>query len=203
MIAALLVASLTGCMNNPLSAPFDAVIEAPPSVSLAWGEAYNSLNEGIGAVIVGDFIVYDSVDDMPLENIEVEVFSNSGGVYILPPEALRTADYPAIPDGMSLSDCEDEDGNFDNTAYEWCGWVYDSLTGEYYEFGSDYADNDDQGQPYRPNYYIGATDSRGLLRVYIYVDALATDGESYQDAQIVGSIGHDSSAFEVGPGDAG
>lgn len=200
MIAALLIASLSGCMNNPIQAPTTATIEAPASVALAWAEEFNGLNDGIGAVIIGDFYVVDSVTDMPLENIEVEVISNSGGVYLLPPEALRVADFPSIPDGLSMSDCVDEDGNFDNTVYEWCGWVYDTVRGSYIEFGSDYADNGDGGDPFRPTYMTSATDDRGLLRFFAYVDALAESGDSFDNAQIVGSIGVDSASFEVGPG---
>lgn len=202
MFAALLIASLTGCMNNPIQAPMTAVIEAPASVSLAWDDAFNGLNDGIGAVIITDFFVYDSETEMPLENIEIEVMSNSGGVYLLPPESLRVGDYPAIPDGLSLSDCVDENGNFDNTTYEWCGWVYDTVTGSYIEFGSDYADNGDGGDPFRPTYVKSATDDRGLLRVFVYVDALAESGDSFENAQIVGTIGVDTAAFEVGPGGA-
>ncbi|RME26418.1 MAG: hypothetical protein D6798_06770 [Deltaproteobacteria bacterium] len=200
MIAALLVATLTGCMNNPLQAPSTAAIVAPASVKLAWGDSYNGLNDGLGAVILGDFYVYDTVTDMPLENIKVEVTSNSSGTYIVPPEALKRAAYPEIPEGYSLNDCVDDNGNFDSSVYEWCAWVYDTVTGEYYEITGDYADNDSSGQSYRPNYMLGTTDGSGLLRVYVYVDYLFPDGESFANSQIVGSIGHDSSYFEVGPG---
>lgn len=199
MIAPVLLAVLTGCMNNPLQAPFTAVIEAPSSVEIGWGESCNGVNDGCGAVIIGDFVVYDSDTDMPLDNIEVEVMSY-GGAYLLPAEALQVVDSPYVPEGFSTADCLDEDGNFDNEAYEWCGWVYDSVSGQYYEWGGDYADNADQGEAYNPTYMIGATDRNGLLRVFVYVDALTISGESYSNAQIVGTIGHDDAVFEVGPG---
>jgi len=200
MIAALLVATLTGCMNNPLQAPATAAIAAPPSVKLAWGSSYNGLNDGLGAVVIGDFFVYDTETDMPLQNVAVEVTSNSAGTYLIPQEALKLATPPEIPEGYSLADCEDENGNFDTATYEWCAWVYDTVSGEYYEITGDYADNDGSGQSYRSNYYSGATDGSGLLRVYVYVDYLFPDGDSYANAQIVGSIGHDATYFEVGPG---
>lgn len=200
MIATVLLATLTGCMNNPLHAPASAAIEAPSSVELAWVESVNGLNDGYGAVILGDFYVYDTEDDLPLQNIEVEVISNSSGVYLLPPEALQVVDYPSIPEGYSTDDCVDDDGNFSSEEYEWCGWVYDTVSGSYYEFGTGYADNDGDGEAFNPTYMLGATDRYGLLRIYVYVDALAASGESYANAQIVGSIGHDSAVFEVGPG---
>lgn len=200
MIATVLLAVLAGCMNNPLHAPYSAAIEAPASVDIAWAASVNGYNDGAGAIIASDFFVYDTVDDMPLQNIEVEVMSNGSGVYLLPDEALQVADYPSIPEGYSMDDCKDENGNFDNQTYEWCGWVYDTVTDQYYEFGSDYADNGESGDPYRPTYMIGGTDRYGLLRVWVYVDSLPESGDSYANVQIVGSIGHDSAVFEVGPG---
>lgn len=200
MIAPLLFASLAGCMNNPLHAPYSAAIEGPASVDLAWSESVNGYNDGYGAVILADFFVYDTVDDLPLANIEVEVISNSSGVYLIPPEALRIADYPSIPEGYSQSDCIDENGNFDNLAYEWCGWVYDTLSGQYFEFGSDYADNSESGDAFQPTYLIDGTDDYGLLRVYVYVDSLPATEEGFSNVQIVGTIGHDTAVFEVGPG---
>lgn len=201
MIAPLLLATLTGCMNNPLKAPATAVIESTiQSYDIEWGESYNGVNDGIGAVVFFDFWVYDSQDDMPLENIEVEVFSSLDGVYVLPPEALRLVDYPSIPEGYSVADCEDDNGNFDNATYEWCGWVYDTITGQYYEFGSDYADNDESGESYNPTYMIDATDDRGLVRAWIYVDRLPLSGDSYSSGQITATIGVDSTIISVGPG---
>jgi len=196
MIAALLLASLTGCMPNGLQAPTSAVIVAPASVSLSWDESFNGIGDGIGALIQGDFEVYDTDTALPLQNIRTEIFSNSSGACLIPEEAVQVVDHPVIPDGASLADCVDDNGNFDNQAYEWCGWTYDSISGQYYEFSTSYASSDG----FCPNYETAVTDRYGLLRVYVYLDALATSGDSYANSQIVGSIGYSSDFFEVGPG---
>lgn len=201
MLAALLIASLTGCMQNGLQAPYTAFVLAPSSVSVAWDDSFNGINDGIGAIILGDFLVYDGEDDAPLQNINLEIISNSTGACLVPSEALQLVDSPFIPEGASMADCVDENGNFDNTVNEWCAWNYDTLSGNYYQFGSDYAD--DGG--FCPGYFEGTTDRYGLLRVYVYLDALATQGEEsdFQNAQIMGTTGYDSDFFEIGPGDAG
>lgn len=205
MLATLLIASLTGCMQNGLQAPYTAYVQAPESVIVAWDDAYNGINDGIGAIIFGDFLVYDAETDAPLQNISFEVMSNSGGACLVPPEALQLVDYPAMPDGASMADCVDENGNFDNTANEWCGWHYDTITGNYYEFGTDFAD----AGGFCPNYQTGETDRFGLMRVYVYIDALPAsevgdDGAvtGFDNAQIVGTIGYDSDFFEVGPAES-
>lgn len=200
MLAAILIASLAGCMQNGLQAPYSAFVLAPASVSVAWDESYNGLGDGIGAIIMGDFLVYDAEDDMPLQNINLEVLSNTAGACLVPEEALQLVDYPSMPEGASMADCVDENGNFDNTTNEWCAWHYDTLSGQYYQFGSDYSDSGG----FCANYFRGTTDRYGLLRIYVYLDALATQGEEsdFQNAQIVASTGYDTDFFEIGPGDA-
>ena len=42
----------------------------------------------------------------------------------------------------------------------------------YYEFGNNYAD----AGGYKPNYYKGITNVDGVLRVYLFIDALVSGG---------------------------
>lgn len=219
MLASLILATLTGCSPKGLQAPYSAYVVAPSSVKIAWDESYNGLNDGIGAVLLGDFYVYDSDSSAPLNNIKLEITSGTAGVCLVPAEALKNVDYPGMPDGASMADCVDENGNFDNLANEWCGWNYDTITGRFYQFGSDYAGVDG----FCPNYETGVTDRYGLMRIYLYIDALVqtsggttatggTDtggtagvstgsGASFANAQIVGSTGYSEDYFEIGPGE--
>lgn len=204
MFASLILTSLLGCMADGIQAPSTASVIAPSSVKVAWDTDYNGLNDGIGAIIVGDFQVYDSTAEGNLQGINIEMFSNSTGACLLPPEALQVVDYPSVPEGSSLADCVDEDGVFDATINEWCAWNYDTVTGQYYEFGSNYADSGG----FCPNYLKTVTDRYGFARVYVYIDALVPSGESedgtvegFQNAQIVGTIGYDTDFFEIGPGE--
>jgi len=168
MLASLILATLTGCSPHGLQAPYSAYVVAPSSVKIAWDESYNGLNDGIGAVLVGNFYVYDSDTSAPLNNIKLEITSGTAGVCLVPAEALNTVDYPGMPDGASMADCIDENGNFDNQTNEWCGWNYDTISGQFYQFGSDYAGVDG----FCPNLQTGVTDRYGLLRIYLYIDAL-------------------------------
>lgn len=206
MFTSLLLSSLLGCVADGIQAPSTASVIAPASVKVAWDDAFNGLNDGIGAIIIGDFQVYDSESEGNLQGVNIEFLSNSSGTCLLPPEALQVVDYPAIPEGSSSqADCLDENGVFDATINEWCAWNYDTLSGQYYEFGSNYADSGG----FCPNYVKAVTDRYGFARVYVYVDALVPSGDadeeggstSFQNAQITGTIGFDTDFFEIGPGE--
>lgn len=198
-----------GCGGGPFQAPFSARLDMPEDIQVGWSEEVNDLNDGYGSVFIVDVLVYDTDTETgeihPVENVEVEVTSGWGGLYLLPAEAVNVVDPPELPEDVtSPSDvkeyCEDEDGNFDNTE-EWCSWYYDTITGQYYEFGTGYAD----AGGYSPNYAQLATDGRGLARVFLYLDSLPSEsgGESgdvaFQAVQFTGSIGHHSEATTIEP----
>jgi len=204
MLATLVIATLAGCAPNGVQAPYTAYVVAPSSVKISWDEAFNGLDDGIGAIMFGDFYVYDSDVTGPLNNVKLEVTSGTGGVCLVPAEALQNVDYPTMPDGASMADCVDENGNFDNATNEWCGWNYDTITDQYFQFGAGYS----SAGGYCPNYQTGVTDRYGMLRVYVYIDALvASDVDEkglatgFSNAQVVGSTGYAADFFEVGPGE--
>ena len=170
-----LVASLAmGCVNGPIKAPPGATISVNPNQIEVAGSVFNA-EDNVGIVRFADIVVQDG--GAPLESIEVEVVGPNFGVFIIPTEAVKLVDFPTAPeDWVTLRDevCVDEYGNFDNTV-EWCAWYYDIETNLYYEFGSNYAD----AGGYKPNYYKGVTDVDGVLRIYLFIDALV--GESTGD----------------------
>lgn len=199
-----------GCSAGPFQAPFSARLDMPEDIEVGWNESINDFDDGYGAVFIVDVLVYNTDDAtgevFPVENVEVEVTSGWAGLYLLPAEAVNVVDPPELPEDVtSPSDvkdyCEDEDGNFDNTE-EWCSWYYDSISGQYYEFGTGYAD----AGGYSPNYAQLATNGRGLARVFLYLDALPEEssGESaevnFQSVQFTGSIGHHSESTSISPG---
>ena len=84
-------------------------------------------------------------------------------------------DYPSAPEDWITAreeQCYDEiTGAFDNTE-EWCAWYYDTLSGQYYQFGNEYADGDTSDYDgYKPDYHIGETDHYGQMRFYTFLDA--------------------------------
>jgi hypothetical protein len=180
-----------GCVNGPIDAPFGSTVEVPEGVTVIWDDAYNGVGDDIGALTFFDVMVFDP-EGFPLEGALVEVNSNSGGVYIIPAEAIRTVDAPAAPEDIAAA-CEDEDGNYtgDDDA---CAWNYDTVSGTYFQFGSGYAD----AEGYAPTYQRDVTDGRGILRVYGYIDALGVDSDgNWGAAQITVSIGVDAGAYLI------
>ena len=201
-----LAVALMGCTDG-VQAPYTARIDAPDDYEVSWSAAVNGAQDGYGLWLLADFYVYDSDRGMPLEKIQVELSSGWNGLYILPEEAVQLVDPPELPpDVTSQADivdyCTDDDGNFDNSE-EWCSWYWDESAGEFYEFGSDYAD----AGGYSPNYASILSDNRGLARAYLYLDYLPVevketgDGLEYEffPAQVVGSIGVHREALTIEP----
>lgn len=187
----------TGCVSGSIQAPATATITASSDFSFSWDETYNGDQDGIGAIFVADWFVEDSETGMPLEKIEVEIFTNSSGVYVVPAEALTLIDYPEAPESASdqaavRDQCTDQDGNFDNTE-EWCAWYWDTESAQYYQFGAGYADADG----YAPTYMVGKTDGRGIMRTWLYVDYLPDSDGSFGNVSILGTIQVDSASLQM------
>jgi hypothetical protein len=187
-----------GCVEGGIEAPFSAKIVAPSDVTIAWDSSYNDVHDQVGVVVMGDLMVYDSETDLPLEQIEVEMLSNWGGVYLIPAEAVQLVGYPEASvdptDQDAIRDaCTDADGNFKSDP-EWCAWYWDTETQQYYQIGGQYIST---ANNYSPNYFVGRTNNRGILEFYLYVDALPGGGEGYGAASVSASIGVDNAAFTV------
>lgn len=180
-----------GCVNGPIDAPYGSTVSVPEGLIVGWNEAYNGVDDDVGAVTFFDVMVLDP-DGYPLEGVLIEVNSNYGGLYLIPAEAIRTVDAPTAPEDLAAS-CEDEDGNYTGED-DACAWTYDTVTGTYFEFGAGYAD----AGGYSPTYMRDVSDDRGLLRVYGYLDAMPVDDEGvFGSVQITVSIGVDSGVYLI------
>jgi hypothetical protein len=204
-------ASFFGCVKGAIPAPASAIIEVPDEITVSWDVDYNGFHDKLGVVAFATLYVYDSETDYPLEHIEVEVLSHSNGVYIIPGQALQLVSYPEASvdptDEKAIEDaCTDADGNFRSDP-EWCAWYYDTESGQYYQLSGQYISTSSN---YAPNYFVGKTDNRGLLKLYLYVDSLQAQGVGgaedgggvvvFQSAQVSASIGVDSASFSIGTG---
>lgn len=185
-LSPILLLSLAACQGGPIDAPYGS--------SVSWSQTTMTADEGQycdltsepdytgGSVILNLFVV--DPDGLPLARAPITVQSLSvGGIYLLPQEAVKTVDLPAVDaDVQSESDvrasCTDDEGNYDNTN-EWCAWYWDESNSQYYQFGEDYAD----AGGYAPTYFIGESDERGLLPVYLFMDCI------YGDSTVVADIG--------------
>lgn len=211
---ALTLLTATGCISETgHPAPFFALLSSPGDVTLAWSEAFNATDDGIGALVLLDFMVYDSDEGLPLENIRVELLSGYNAMYLIPKTAVKIVPYPSLSDDEKAALCDaNDDGFIDDDAPDECSWNWDTSGDVYFELAADYAN------AYHPNYLIGATDNRGIFRSYVYVDALpATSGGAddstgegggdvevtFIDAPIYANIGVDSAEVTIGPSQSG
>jgi hypothetical protein len=185
-------------MGGTYPAPAGSSLSMPEDVGISWSDDYNEEHDQIGMFIMSDLSVLDPAGRV-LDSVEVEVLSNWGGVYLLPITAVKTVDYPSSGAGIDtyeqfLAACDsDDDGVIDAEAEDWCSWYWDSSSDQFFELASDYSDVAEFG----PNYFLGATDNRGLLRIYIYVDSLPGSDGTYTDVSISASIGVATGSFLI------
>ncbi len=180
---------LAGCLPaTGVQAPYEANLSLPDDVEIS-GDSVGGYDDDIGALILLDVLVFSDETGLPMNNIQVELLSNTSGVYLIPSSAVKLVAGPAE---VSEEQCVDADGNYLDDAPDECYWIYDSSGDQYIQFASDFANS------YKPNYMRGATDGSGILRAYIYVDAMPEDSAgNYIDAAISVMLGHVTETFTI------
>lgn len=206
---ALLTASAVGCSSGPFPAPYDAVISTDVSTVYVANSQTYWYAEGIGAAVMANVLVTvpdrASGEPVPLNNTQVTVQGPTRGVYLLPQSAVNRVLIPEA-DGCGNDWSDTTDGSTDLCAYsveadgDTLGASYIQLNGTY----RDAAGVTDDGTSFGPNYISGATNSRGLLPLWIFVDALPTDGlENRRGAGDVGLDTGDTGLGGTGGGEGG
>jgi len=186
----LALALSTGCIpDTGVPAPYTADISMTEEISLSWDSTFNERGDGTGALFILDILVFDAESGTPLDNIQVEVTSGWSGVYLIPKTAVKTVSYPGEPDPSACD--ADGDEIIDDDAPDSCSWYWDTTGQQYFQLAGDFAD------AYRPNYLIGATDNRGIMRTYLYVDDVPETDLAFGDVQIMASLGHTSTAMMI------
>lgn len=64
----------------------------PDVVGLQWSDAYDESDDGLGAVVPVDVMVYDSASGEPLSGVALTVSSEHDGTWVLPDGALVADD---------------------------------------------------------------------------------------------------------------
>lgn len=190
----------TGCVGDyGAPAPSGSTLTGPDEIAIGWSAQLNGYDDGLGLLALIQWNVFDPNarhgEGMPLANTEVEFISGSTGVYLLPEAAIRQV----TPPDSSNSDCTIGSEFYDVRT---CPW-YDDATQSYFQLSSNYSsdEGEDPEALFRPNYMVAATDQRGIVRMWVYIDSLGTStGDSFSSATVYGSIGVDSAVatFSVG-----
>lgn len=152
----LLLLALAGCNPAPIAAPDGYTLTGPDDLSFGMDAGYVSPNDNIGYLALGIFGV-DDTETYGANGILVEIISGWTGAYLIPEEAITIVTSQEEACASAPSD-------------DVCHAYFDPENGTYVEFAGDYEDID-----FRPNYFSGATDHNGNLRVYVLVDSVPID----------------------------
>jgi len=205
----------SGCVAQMEDAPFDAEVNVPQDLQIAWSTENNDLDLA-GLLVPFDIGVFrnnqQTGEIMPLPNTRVEITSSYGGVYIIPQQAVEVVSYPSLPGGITSQEdvkaaCTDANGNYAMNE-DWCAWYWDTDSQTFYQFAGTYADayeydTADGFYWFAPTHMVAETDNRGLVRAYMLIDVMpvSTGGEgAIEDVSILASIGWDSQTFTITAG---
>lgn len=165
----ILTLALLGCNAGPYAAPYGSTLIMPNDETFSLDVGYSQPDDGIGGLIqtsVGVLIPStdfpSSESSAPGNNIRVEVTSGWSGAYLIPEEAVRIIDDYEV-------DCEGRTDDETDPCHAW----YDNESEQYVEFGGDYTDLDG----FKPTYLMGATNNRGYLDFYVFVDSVPLDND--------------------------
>jgi len=186
-----------GCTNDTgLYAPASATLNAPSDVTVAWDDSLNAYDDGLGYLHLMQWSVVDETArdgaGLMLSQIRVEFLSGTSGIYLLPETALRQVDAP----DNSTSDCTPGSDLYDVRT---CPW-YDNASQTYVQLSSNYSSEEGENAEdlFRPNYLVAATNERGIVRMWAYIDSLQGSEEGFAEGSVYGSIGHDSATVVIG-----
>ena len=137
----------SGCVASMQDAPFDAQVNVPQDLQIAWSVDNNNLDLS-GLLIPFDIGVFrtNPLNNLsePLPNTRVEITSSFGGVYLIPQQAVEVVSIPVYPVGLGQEDvkavCTDANGNYAMNE-DWCAWYWDTESQTFYQFAGTYADS--------------------------------------------------------------
>jgi hypothetical protein len=88
LAAAVLASAVSACALDADDASVDTLL-VPTSLELHWSEAFNAADDGLGAVVPIDVMVYDGVSGEPRGGASVELHLPPGVVALTEGELLR------------------------------------------------------------------------------------------------------------------
>ena len=162
----------TAC-TAPVNAPSGAKIGEMEDVSISWDASWWD-ESSIWALYRIDFTVYDEEDDLPYNNVVIEVFSGYERVYVLPTGVIN------------VENCPQGEGQWDTYCSD-PNQTWGQLTGDF-------------NNALTPTFYRGYTDSRGVESIWLWIEDLPVSGEELDTVggvTISASIGVDTTMFEI------
>lgn len=154
-IAAIAVAAQACVLDDADGALTGDTLLVPADVELHWDRSFNEVDDGLGAVVPVDVMVYDGATGEPRRGIEVELRSSADSFVLTDGELARV-----------------EPGSCDDCALFWDAW-----RDQYYA-----VDVDVYGDDVSATRVL--TDAEGIARVYVLVDALEADDAGFMPVTV-------------------
>jgi hypothetical protein len=126
----------------------------PTELSVEWDAAWNGSDDGLGALVPVDVMVYDGATGESIEGVEVLISTGDPGVIPVPVEGVLVIDDETDP--LAL---------------------WDASRDQYVAFDTELvplAADDELGDAFADELLL-ETDEGGIARLYLYVDAFPSD----------------------------
>lgn len=180
----------------------------PQEVHVGWESAYNGVDDGLGALVPVDVMAYDGATGEPLADVPIEVYTDDAAAVPMPVEAVLVMDPPAADEADVAAELVDQlaelglvldvavlDGTDDEAPGDEGRIAWDAARDQYVVF---------DGEQAASGGIELITDSGGVARLYIYVDAFpeggaAGDDGTFQPIRVVVSMGGVDELFTVSP----
>lgn len=169
---AVLAAALLGCGAEPDGGGPRVLL--PEEVPVAWDGAYNGVGDGLGALVPVDVMVYDGATGEPLPQVDVQVWTTDASAIPIPTYGVLVLD--GADDALPYVE--------DPAAYI-----------EFWDAAHD------QFVAVSPDELDLVTDTGGVARLYLYVDAFPIVWSTRQlgAIEVIVQAGDDSTTLSLVP----
>lgn len=202
--AASLIVLWSGC-GVEVDRPGGPEVLIPDQVPVVWDQAYNGVGDGLGALVPVDVMAYDGATGRPLAGLHVHVW---------------TADAAAMPVGLdrvTVVDGQQDTGAppFPSSVASPVQWSVRAWSAGAPAADGPYAEPvpaevqfwdavHDQFVAVTPADDVElSTDSGGVARLYLFVDAFPMEGRGAEGAmapiQVIAAVGDDVTVFSLVP----
>lgn len=154
-LPAILPLLLAACGTEPSP---EAELLLPDLVSVAWEDAYNARNDGLGALVPVDVMVYDGASGEPLRDVELQVWTDDVAAWPTSAEGVVVVS-PTDPTALQATYLQ----------------VWDASRDQFVAFEPE--DTIDL-----------RTDDGGIARLYVYVDAFPEETSEDADESSFGPV---------------
>lgn len=173
---------LSACADNPVGAE----LLLPEELSISWESAYNGRDDGLGALVPVDLMVYESTTGDPLPDVAVSAWTDDIAARPVPVEGLRLVSEDELED-VDL-EAEPASGASSRSMRAW-----DATRDQFVSFVPvDVLDL--------------RTDEGGVARMYLYVDAFPprsalepSDSMGFGPVRVLVSMGDTEELFWLSP----